>query len=111
MKEKVKPNYQMEFKFANGNKSWEYFYATKDIHEKAVEVANSYMQKRKNATPAYSFLPHEPIKFPKKVLVRQYDNIKHQPVKGGSRFVLTRSGMTIKTNLRTIKEEWYAIEN
>jgi hypothetical protein len=68
------------------------------------------MKKRKEATPTYSFLPREPLKFPKKVLVRQYDNVKKCAVKGGSRFVLTRTGYTIKTNLRTIKEEWYEFQ-
>lgn len=104
---KNKANYQMEFNWGGSSKSWEYFYATENIHEIACAVANEFMKKKKSATPVYSFLPRDPIKFPKKVLVRQYDDVKKCPIKGGSRFVLTRTGFTMKTNIRTIKEEWY----
>ncbi len=109
MKDK-KPNWQMQFNWSGGGKSWAYFYAEKNEQEEAVKVANEFMDKRKNATPTYSFLPRIPLKFPKKVLVRQYDNVKKCPIKGGDRFVLTRSGFTAKTNLRTIKEEYYVYE-
>lgn len=107
----VKPNYQIEFNWGGSSKSWEYFYADKNVQEEAVRVANQLMDKKRNATPTYSFLPREPLKFPKKVLVRQYDNVNKRPLKGGSRFVLIRRSMTIKTNLRTIKDEWYEADN
>lgn len=100
----MKPNWQMEFNWGGTSKSWKYFYAKDKPEEKAVEVANEYL----NSQQGVGFLRTTP-KFPKRVLVRQYDNEKKIASKGGKRFVLIKTGFTAKTNLRTIKEEWYEL--
>lgn len=93
------PTYQIEFNLGGSSKSFKYFTVLdeKSIESYAEIVANDWL---KNRMTTY--------KPPKTLMVREYDEEKKTPKRGGQRRKLRLSFLQLTTDSgRKERQEWY----
>jgi hypothetical protein len=101
------PKYQIEFKHRGaGVKSFEYFKErlVDAFETTACEIANNCLKNRKSGARYWG--PSE--KPPKTLWVREYDEVKKAPKRGGQRRKLTLTFLQLTTDSgRKERQEWY----
>jgi hypothetical protein len=101
------PRYQIEFNHGGNRKSWEYFEVMDCLqaaHQKAVERANDCLKNRKSGATWWGPF----LKSPRSLMVREYDDKKKAPLRGGQRFKLHLMHIQVTfTSGKKEREEWY----
>lgn len=94
--------YQLIFSYGGSCKSLAYFESKGKPEEEAAAKANEYLEKELSRPRIMGSAAISKV-----VTVKEYDKATHKTVRGGHTFKLRLTSMKIKTNLRTISEQWY----